>query len=62
MIGDDIETSCPSCGEKLSVQIDVTGGGRQEFIQDCEVCCRPLRIRIELKAGKVLRFSAEASG
>jgi hypothetical protein len=62
MIENELEYLCPSCGEKLSLHIDITGGQRQEFIQDCEVCCRPIRIRIELKAGEAASFNAELSG
>jgi len=61
MAGNELEYACPNCGETLNLQIDLSGGGRQEFIQDCEVCCRPIRIQFELKAGEVSSFSAEPS-
>ncbi len=59
MIEKEQEFLCPFCGEKLSLEIDPSGGQRQEFVQDCEVCCRPIRIRIELGAGKIISFRAE---
>jgi len=59
MIENDYEFSCPYCGEKLSVRIDITGGERQAFVHDCEVCCRPIQIQFELEAHEVLNFSAE---
>jgi hypothetical protein len=62
MINDEIGYSCPFCGERLSLKIDIAGGRRQEFIQDCEVCCRPIKIVLEFKAGEVANFSAEPSG
>jgi hypothetical protein len=61
MIENDVKYLCPYCGEKLSLQIDIAGGNRQEFIQDCEVCCRPIMIQLEVKAGEVSSFSAEPS-
>ena len=36
--------ACPFCGEQVEIYIeaDVTG----TFIQDCEVCCNPLRVHV----------------
>jgi hypothetical protein len=36
--------TCPYCGEDVEIYIepDVTG----TFIQDCEVCCNPWRVRV----------------
>jgi hypothetical protein len=62
MINSEFRYCCPSCGEGLSLDIDIGGGRRQEFIQDCEVCCRPIKIVLELKAGEIASFSAEPSG
>jgi hypothetical protein len=33
--------SCPYCGEPLDVLIDFDDMG-QEYIEDCQVCCRPI--------------------
>ena len=33
--------SCPYCGESISVLIDVEDM-EQEYIEDCQVCCRPI--------------------
>ena len=41
------------------VRIDTTGGEQQAFIYDCEVCCRPIQIQLELKAHEILSFNAE---
>lgn len=32
---------CPYCGEYLSVLID-TQDIAQQYIEDCQVCCRPI--------------------
>ena len=34
---------CPYCGESISILVD-TEIGRQEYIEDCEVCCRPINL------------------
>jgi hypothetical protein len=34
---------CPYCGEKLWMEVDADEGNAvAEFIEDCEVCCRPI--------------------
>ena len=38
---------CPYCGETFETEIDVSGGS-QEYIEDCQVCCRPIVFRIEI--------------
>ena len=38
---------CPYCGERLDTLVDVTGGERS-YIEDCQVCCRPIELGIEL--------------
>ena len=41
--------SCPYCGELLEIAIDASAG-HQEYIEDCQVCCNPMTIRIRLGA------------
>ena len=36
---------CPSCGETLDVAIDWSVN-HQEYIEDCQVCCRPMVLQI----------------
>jgi hypothetical protein len=42
-----VPVRCPYCGERLETRVDLTGGER-EYIEDCEVCCRPIEFGIEL--------------
>ena len=39
---------CPYCGESSELLVDMVGGSSQEYVQDCEVCCRPWLVRIRL--------------
>ena len=41
--------SCPYCAELLEIVIDASAG-RQEYIEDCQVCCKPITFRIRLGA------------
>ena len=40
--------SCPYCGESSELPVDLAGGAIQEYVQDCEVCCRPWLVRVQL--------------
>ncbi len=39
-------TLCPYCGEPVDVYVDPGGGPEQDLIEDCSVCCRPMRLRV----------------
>jgi len=49
--------SCPCCGARISVVVDCSQQ-RQDYIEDCEVCCRPLRLLIRCGKGRVREFEA----
>ena len=38
---------CPYCGEWLEVVIDPSVR-RQEYVEDCQVCCRPITLTVTL--------------
>jgi hypothetical protein len=44
----EIESSfiCPYCLQLNTILIDITAGTRQEYIEDCEVCCRPTKLSV----------------
>lgn len=46
----DASYLCGSCGEEIVIPIDLSQGDRQEFIEDCPVCCRANVIVVEIDA------------
>lgn len=38
--------SCPYCGEEVEIALDPGSGTRQEYVEDCEVCCRPWLVSV----------------
>ncbi len=52
-LGEFAELQCPWCGEVFGTAIDLTTGDRA-WIEDCQVCCRPMRVQIEVDAEGVL--------
>lgn len=51
-IDSDQEASyaCWACGEEIVIPIDLTMGTRQDYVEDCPVCCRPNDIHVEIEA------------
>jgi hypothetical protein len=41
------DLECPYCGEPISLVIDASGGA-QCYIEDCQVCCRPITVLLEV--------------
>jgi hypothetical protein len=39
--------SCPYCGESIELLIDCSVP-EQDYIEDCEVCCRPINLNIAI--------------
>jgi hypothetical protein len=52
--------ACPHCGEAIDIAIDLSGGD-QDDVQDCSVCCSPIRVAYTVERGRLRSFSAEAS-
>ncbi len=46
---EDIE--CPYCGETIPVLLDLSGGD-QEYVEDCSVCCKPIRFILQVDGGE----------
>ena len=42
----EAEVACPYCGENVVIGLDAGGGRTQEYVEDCQVCCRPCRVRV----------------
>ena len=51
--------ACPYCGSDNSMLVDFSGSSKQEFIQDCETCCRPMVISFQLRAMTIVEFRVE---
>jgi hypothetical protein len=56
---DEASYTCESCGEEIVVPIDLTAGSRQEYIEDCPICCCPNVLHVEIAAGSDVRVWAE---
>jgi transcription elongation factor Elf1 len=53
---------CPYCHQKISMLLDVSLEDTQIYIEDCEVCCRPIQITYAVEGGQIISFAAEGAG
>jgi transcription elongation factor Elf1 len=52
--------SCPHCGERISMLLDLSVP-EQQYVEDCEVCCAPIEIRYSAIGDDLADFIAESS-
>lgn len=52
---------CPYCGEMVDIALDPGSGPRQEYVEDCQVCCRPWQVRVTYGPDGEATVEAEAS-
>lgn len=53
--------SCPYCGETQTILVD-TSAGDQAYVEDCQVCCRPMNVAFTASDGELtsLRVTSDA--
>jgi hypothetical protein len=47
---DTFLVTCPYCGEDVEIYVEPEMRG--SFVQDCEVCCNPWRVRVSREDGE----------
>ena len=41
---------CPYCGEPIELLVDDSAGD-QHYVEDCQVCCRPIEVAVTIGDG-----------
>jgi transcription elongation factor Elf1 len=52
--------NCPYCAQKISMLIDLSVPA-QNYVEDCEICCRPIEINYQVGDDDVIIFEANFS-
>ena len=58
-----VSSSCPYCGEPVQLVVDDTSsnedflGEEQDYIEDCQVCCRPMQVSVRYAANGELEIA-----
>ena len=42
-----VTIECPYCGEPFETRLDLSAGSAS-YIEDCQVCCQPIELRVEV--------------
>jgi len=50
-------TSCPYCGEVISILVD-DSLSEQQYVEDCQVCCRPIVLDVSVDADERVTVTA----
>lgn len=53
------EAACPHCGELITLTLDLSVP-EQSYIEDCQVCCRPMAVSYESSGGELENLRVEA--
>lgn len=57
----EAEVTCPYCGEVVMITLDPGSGAEQEYVEDCEVCCRPWMVRVNYQEDGAALVELEAN-
>ncbi len=47
-VQDTLQILCPHCGQPNEIYVDYSGGQSQDYVEDCQVCCRSWEVRVIL--------------
>lgn len=50
---------CPYCWEEISMLLDPSIA-QQNYVEDCEICCNPIEIRLKFEERELIEFDATA--
>jgi len=53
--------TCPYCFQSISMLLDTSVPGTQKYIEDCEVCCRPIEITYSSDGETILSFDCHGA-
>jgi hypothetical protein len=59
-MNDEASYICDSCGEEIVIPIDTSAGARQQYVEDCPVCCHPNVLSIEVDESGEVRVWCES--
>lgn len=54
----EVNVSCPFCGEEFTTFVDPSEEC-QDYIEDCQVCCRPIRFNVTCSDGTIRSVQTE---
>jgi hypothetical protein len=56
----EYEFICPYCWQPITMLLDLSVS-RQQYVEDCEICCRPILISYDSNGEDLLSFEAQVN-
>jgi hypothetical protein len=56
----EYEFDCPHCWQPITMLLDLSVS-RQQYVEDCEICCRPILISYDSNGEDLLSFEAQVN-
>ena len=53
------EVQCPVCWEMIEIELDLSEGSTS-YIEDCSVCCHPMRVTLEVDEAYQYRLTVDS--
>lgn len=44
---ESVNITCPYCWATFETTVDCSGGS-QEYVEDCQICCNPILLRLDV--------------
>ena len=57
---EEAQITCPFCWETLDILLDLSLP-EQDYIEDCQVCCRPMEVHVRCREGDVISVETAAA-
>lgn len=58
----DLDIDCPHCHAPQLLRVDLTAGREQAYVEDCQICCRSIAVRVVVdERGALAHGSVERS-
>ena len=57
---EEAAVDCPYCGENITLVLDLSVS-EQDYIEDCFVCCQPIRVRYSSDGGTLSRITTDTT-
>lgn len=55
----EVYFTCPHCFQEISMLVDISLP-EQEYIEDCEVCCNPIEVKVSVMNQEITNFQANS--
>lgn len=56
---DAVMIDCPYCGESIEILVEPAGESHR-YIEDCQVCCRPINVSVQVALDGAVHVAAGA--